>query len=198
MNFRPAMPPPFRPFSPQQRVLPSRPLRCGNTGGRRSLIHSRQQRNPQRHRKPRRLNRNMIQVPGESPCVSAGLDVEVKEHTGADTGLVNHWDQDAQGSGCRRGRRQYHPATSPGKERLLMITESLRDTTSTECWPRRISPTNAAAQPAPVFRPRRATAPGGLQRRRALLAATDDDGPAGAHSTGVARESRQCRKQGRA
>ena len=59
MNFRPATPPPFRPFSPRPRVLPSRPLRCGNTGGRRSLTHRRQQRNPQRHRKPLRLNRKM-------------------------------------------------------------------------------------------------------------------------------------------
>ena len=42
-----------------------------------------------------------------------------------------------------------------------------------------------------------AEARGGLQRRRASLVATDDAGPAGARSTGGARESRQRWKQGR-
>ena len=113
MNFRPATPPPFRPFSPRPRVLPSKPLRRGNTGGRRSLIHRRLQRNLQRHRKPRRLNHNMNRSTFESPCVSAGPYMALMKHTCPGTGRVNHWEQDAAVNSAskhsRRGRTDGRP-----------------------------------------------------------------------------------------
>ena len=91
--------------------------------------------------------------------------MEVKEHTCADTGLVNHWDQDAGVADLNITRQR-----AQAKESLLTITESLRATTSTECclgrYPHRCGGTTRTGIPSEARdRARRAAEAPGIAGR---------------------------------
>ena len=104
--------------------------------------------------------------------------------------MVNRWDEDAGVAVVNiasdqpgQGELADDYGKSPGYYEHGMLAQT--------DIPHRCGGTTHTGIPA-----KGAAAPGGLQRRRASLAATDDGGSDGGRSTGGARESRQRWKQG--
>ena len=82
--------------------------------------------------------------------------MEVMEHSCADTGMVNHWDQDAGVAVVNIASDQ------PSQGELADDYGKSLGYDEHGMLPRPIPITAATAQPTPVFRPKRAAAPGGL------------------------------------